>query len=320
MLLYDKSTRVINKYYDIPNCITKHNWPQNTLPMVSILCTSYMHECYIRDAIEGFLLQKTTFPVEILIHDDASTDGTAEIMQYYSSKYPKLINCIYQKENQYSRGNKPSQIIRRLAKGKYVAICEGDDYWTDPYKLEKQFQHLENNHKCILTYHAWVELDKSKITDPGKYFPSTHTIMHRNIEYIIPKELNNVLNGDEVIRFILKSKGEFHFIPDIKPAVKRRDSFGIWNSLSNEEKYDSILETRKKIYLSYKNTKSKKRAAKGYVGILINKHKYHNYKTNINKAKQIINSIKYIIKKGMLLYLILYIIEKLQKRIGINGL
>ena len=84
-------------------------------------------------------MQKTDFPFEILIHDDASTDGTADIIREYEAKYPDIIKPIYQTENQYSKGIKVSQVYQfPRAKGKYIALCEGDDYWTDPYKLQKQ--------------------------------------------------------------------------------------------------------------------------------------------------------------------------------------
>ena len=112
---------------------------QNTEPLVSINCITYNHEAYIRDALEGFLMQKTDFTFEILVHDDASTDQTANIIRKYEKKYPEIIKPIYQKENQYSQEveiSKQFQFPR--ARGKYIAICEGDDYWTNPYKLQKQ--------------------------------------------------------------------------------------------------------------------------------------------------------------------------------------
>lgn len=130
-----------------PMPITEQDWPEGTIPLVSIDCVTYNHEKYISDAIEGFLMQKTTFPVEILIHDDASTDGTADIVRSYEYKYPRIIRPLYQKKNQYSELGCQGlwEIQRRRHKGKYVAFCEGDDYWTDPYKLQKQVIFLETN-------------------------------------------------------------------------------------------------------------------------------------------------------------------------------
>lgn len=121
--------------------------------MVSICCITYNQEPYIRQCIEGFLMQKTTFPFEILIHDDASTDNTAHIIREYEHKYPDIIKPIYQTENQYS---KRIDIIQTFqfprSKGKYIAFCEGDDYWTNPYKLQKQVIFLESHQEYGMCY------------------------------------------------------------------------------------------------------------------------------------------------------------------------
>lgn len=122
--------------------------------LVSINCITYNHEKYIADAIESFLMQTTNFNIEILIHDDASTDSTAEIIREYEVKYPDLIKPIYQKENQYSKGNSVNRINIKRAKGKYIALCEGDDYWLDPYKLQKQVDYMEKHPECSLCVHG----------------------------------------------------------------------------------------------------------------------------------------------------------------------
>ena len=112
-------------------------------PMVSVFCTAYNHEAYIRDALEGFVSQQTNFPFEVLIHDDASTDGTANIIREYAQKYPNIIRPVYQTQNQYSQ---KVPIIKTflgpIAQGKYIAYCEGDDYWCDPLKLQRQVDFL----------------------------------------------------------------------------------------------------------------------------------------------------------------------------------
>ena len=121
-------------------------WQQGHIePMVSICCITYNHEKYIADAIESFLIQETDFPFEILIHDDASTDRTANIVREYEDRYPNLIKPIYQTENQYSQGKRVGLFNTNRAEGKYIAFCEGDDYWTDSHKLKIQFEFLEAN-------------------------------------------------------------------------------------------------------------------------------------------------------------------------------
>lgn len=118
-------------------------------PLVAIHCIAYNQDKYIRDALEGFVMQKTDFPFVAIVHDDASTDNTANIIREYAEKYPDIIKPIYETENQYSKPGQPlgelmMQAINKTG-AKYVAYCEGDDYWTDPLKLQKQVNFLESH-------------------------------------------------------------------------------------------------------------------------------------------------------------------------------
>ena len=119
---------------------------------VSIVCNTFNHEKYIRDALESFVTQKVDFDYEILVYDDASTDGTADIIREYEKKYPDIIKPVYQTVNQYSLRLRPSLQNLRRATGKDVAICEGDDYWIDSYKLQKQVDYMEKNEKCTFCF------------------------------------------------------------------------------------------------------------------------------------------------------------------------
>lgn len=120
-------------------------------PLVSICCITYNHVKYITQAIEGFLMQETDFAIEILINDDASTDGTTEIIKEYQQKYPELIKPVFHGENEYSKGLRGISMrnLFPIAKGKYIAFCEGDDYWTDSMKLKKQVELLESDQSVI---------------------------------------------------------------------------------------------------------------------------------------------------------------------------
>lgn len=122
----------------------------STTPLVSICCATYNHEPFIRDAIEGFLMQDVDFPYEILINDDASTDKTPDILREYERTFPNIINVVYHEENQYSKGGVSPLLDFLLprARGKYIALCEGDDYWIDRYKLKKQVSYMESNSEC----------------------------------------------------------------------------------------------------------------------------------------------------------------------------
>ena len=134
-------------------------------PLASIVCTSYNHGGYIAEAIDSFLMQKTNFDFEILIYDDASTDDSPQVIKQYESRYPSLIKPIYQTENQYSKGVRVELFNHNRARGKYIAVCEGDDYWTDPYKLQKQIDYMEAHPDCSMTVHAAdrVLSDKKKV-------------------------------------------------------------------------------------------------------------------------------------------------------------
>lgn len=137
------------------------NW-NGEIPLVSVCCITYNHEPYIAQSLDGFLMQKTSFPFEVLIHDDASTDRTADIIREYEKKFPKIIKPIYQKENQYSKGNRAilASFVYPRAKGKYIALCEGDDYWIDENKLQMQVDFLENNPEYTMCFHDAVVVNE----------------------------------------------------------------------------------------------------------------------------------------------------------------
>lgn len=144
--------------------------------MVSICCLVYNHEKYLRQCLDGFIMQKTNFKYEVLIHDDASTDASADIIREYEQKYPDIIKPIYQTENQYSKGVKISwELQYPRAKGKYIALCEGDDFWSDENKLQTQFDVMENNADCSMCVHK-VRIVREKGTDTGNYYPRSDDV------------------------------------------------------------------------------------------------------------------------------------------------
>lgn len=132
-------------------------------PVVSISCITYNHAPYIRQAIDSFLMQRDV-PFEVLVHDDCSTDGTAEILKEYEEKFPDVIKVLYEEENQYSKGisNISGVFNFPRASGRYIAMCEGDDFWNDRYKLKKQTEYMDSHPECSMLVHSAHILSEEK--------------------------------------------------------------------------------------------------------------------------------------------------------------
>ncbi len=228
---------------------------------VSVFCLTYNHEKYIEQTILGFVSQKTNFKYEVFIHDDASTDGTASIIRAYEEKYPDIIKGIYQPKNLYSQkiGITNNFIVPRVS-GKYVAMCEGDDYWTDPYKLQKQYDALEQNEDCYFCVHKTEEIFANGEAT-GKIFPKisiesgkidsrefikmcraysfhTSSYMFRVDEwkkYILDppdfKKLSDV--GDEPYMLYFGQLGKVYYVSDCMSAY-RRGVEGSWTARNSQ--------------------------------------------------------------------------------------
>ena len=151
-------------------------------PLVSIKCFVYNHEPYLRQCLDGFVMQKTNFKFEAIVHDDASTDGSAAIIREYAEKYSDIIKPILETENQYSKKDGSLQnIIDAQVLGKYIAICEGDDYWIDPNKLQMQVDFLEANpdYGMCYTRTSVFNQNKQKITGVlGRTFDGFDELIH----------------------------------------------------------------------------------------------------------------------------------------------
>lgn len=132
-------------------------------PVVSISCITYNHAPYIRQALDSFLMQRDV-PFEVLIHDDCSTDGTVEILREYEGRFPDVIKVLYEEENRYSKGisNISGVFNFPRAVGRYIAMCEGDDFWNDKYKLKKQAEYMDSHPECSMAVHSAHILSEDK--------------------------------------------------------------------------------------------------------------------------------------------------------------
>lgn len=225
--------------------------------MVTIQCFTYNQENYIRQCLEGFVMQKTNFRFEAIVHDDASTDGTQAIIREYAEKYPDIIKPIFEIENQYSKGGFAfigQKMKEAYPYGKYIADCEGDDYWTDPYKLQKQVDFLETHQECTLMvsngfgYYEekkkYVKLNpiptkKSKfltmselLMEKGGLIPTASMCYRREMAETMPDWCLKAPVGDRPLRMWCAVNGKVYY--DISPmVVYRRSSVGSFSQRVN---------------------------------------------------------------------------------------
>lgn len=229
---------------------------------VSIACITYNHEQFIKDAIKGFLIQKTNFPFEIIIHDDASTDRTSDIIRSYQEKYPSIIKSIIQTENQFSKNIKPSSFIYPICRGKYIAVCEGDDFWCDVKKIQRQADFLDKNPDIFITsFDAFIIdennniISESKLPEKykkdftaqemmeGKAWLLTLNWMRRNIDLEDIPERAKVLNGDAFMTSVFGQFGGCHYHTNILPSAYRSHLKGIWSSKDEHARDISHMNT-----------------------------------------------------------------------------
>lgn len=223
-------------------------------PVVSVVCLTYNQEAYIEDAIRGFLTQETEFPFEVIIHDDASTDGTQAVVRGYQRRYPSLIKAIFQKENQYSKGTiKVGRIAAGAASGKYIALCEGDDFWIDKRKLSIQVQALRANPKHKICFHRCVVLSgndslKEKFRDfllyprrpavvsakvmvvgEGGYVPTASIMLDRLFYISFPEWYDDCPVGDYFVQVLCSHPMGAIFVPQ-RMCFYRTFANGSWSS------------------------------------------------------------------------------------------
>lgn len=228
-------------------------------PILSVFMITYNHEHFIEQAIDSILAQQTDFSFEVVIGEDCSTDSTRQIALEYQHKYPDKIRVIFSNNNVGSSRN----VVRTLnaCKGQYIAICEGDDYWTDPLKLAKQVSWLEHHPESVITYHdtQTITEDGSKVVreslqtectrgyskkslQVGAHIP-TLTLCFRNVIGELPPEFLKVVNSDTFLISLLGGYGRADYLPDIAPAIYRHHAGGIWSAVVHDEKIIKSIAT-----------------------------------------------------------------------------
>lgn len=265
---------------------------------VSVFCTVFNHEKYLRTALDGFINQKTNFGYEVFVHDDASTDASASIIIEYAQKYPDIIKPILQKENQYSKGVRIFQdIIRPRMTGEYVASCEGDDYWTDSKKLQKQADFLDSNREYVACVHNTKKIDlwrnriytmygveedtdltfSDAISDGGSCY-HTSSLMYR-IEYTddqpnFAKKARGY--GDYPLAIYLALSGKIRYLKDVM-SIYRFGTESSWTRTTFTDMGKICKIINSKIELLNEVNEYTSRAHESEINEAIFKHRYTLY-------------------------------------------
>ncbi|EML2485803.1 glycosyltransferase [Providencia hangzhouensis] len=244
--------------------IMKH-WKYTDKVYVSCVCITFNQEGYIRDAINGMLAQVTDYRFEVIIHDDVSNDNTRKILLEYKNKYPNIIKLVLQTENQYQQGKKITPLAIAHADGEYIALCEGDDYWIDEYKLQKQIKELISNPNVNLvitqalslypdeTTKKFCNLGSTKryisfadcILGPKKdFYPTATFFFKRSIILSLPDWFYTIAPvGDYYIQLFASYNNGCIYLPDVT-STYRRDSIGSWSQSLNFNKFISDRKNR----------------------------------------------------------------------------
>lgn len=251
------------------------------IPVVTIWCLCYNHESYIRQCLDGFVMQKTNFPFVAIVHDDASTDKSAEIIREYAERYPNIIKPIFETENQYSKGTL-DHIMQEACKAsecKYIALCEGDDYWIDPLKLQKQVDFLETHLEYGMCYTRVKQYDETKkifIDEWGGPAETFDDLLSKNTIPTLTSVIRaNILND---------------YFAEICPESKgwKLGDYPLWLYTSYSSKVKFINEITG-IYRRSANTASHPQSVEGHLNFVLSalsiKHFYMQKKGRISKQR-----------------------------------
>lgn len=266
-------------------------------PLISVCVQTYQHSKYIKECLDGILKQQTDFPYEVIIGEDESADGTREVCIEYAEKFPDKIrlflrnreDVIYIDGNPTGRFNFINNL--RASRGKYIALCEGDDYWTDPLKLQKQIDFLEENPEFVISFHDTKVINQSgelikegrvknlrNIRESSELVGGAHlptcTVLFRNIIEAYPASFKTVQNGDTFLWAILGQHGKGYFHRDIKNSVYRKHSGGVWSHTNNVKRLQASYHSYYSIY-KFIDPQYKKLVLKKILGRAVKLSKAH---------------------------------------------
>ncbi|MBR6638862.1 MAG: glycosyltransferase [Muribaculaceae bacterium] len=274
---------------------------------VSVIMVTYNQEKYINEAIRSVVLQKFDYPYEIIIGDDCSTDRTLEYSQKWQAKYPNLIRIIQRDKNIGIQRNYIDTYNQ--CRGEYIAICEGDDFWSSKHKLRRQVEYMDTHKNCNICFHRVINYymaNNSKSLSNGKgtkinsdindlaksnYITNLSVMYRRNVINKLPEWLTEIASPDYVIHMLHASTGNIHYIN--KPmAVYRQHAKGIWGSNIKEKQLLISINSRKYLIAHFSQDKTISRnLINTYTTIALTLLLHYKKIGEDNKAKDLINEI-----------------------------
>lgn len=329
---------------------------ENNEIKVSVYCLAYNHEKYIRKTLEGFVNQKTNFKYEVIINDDASTDNTAKIIKEYEEKYPDIIKPIYQTENQYSKNIKIfSTYIYPKVKGKYIAVCEGDDYWCNNNKLQKQYDYMELHNECSMCVHNtikhnlktgketlfnnWNDIHELTFDDVFSGWNIHTTSYFFRKEYaVLPKLSKRYWFGDFIRLTMIFYYGKIIALPDVMSVYNFNNTNGLTYNTWRDGNIKSIekIKDKKEYLIEYNKITNnkyeellKRKISESDFNILtselaflnISKKDFYSIRKNIEKHecyKEFLSNMSFLEKVKFYIKFKNYFLNKLYKSIKIE--
>ncbi|MDC0435463.1 glycosyltransferase family 2 protein [bacterium] len=224
-------------------------------PLVTLVCICFEHEPYVESTLKSFVEQISSFAFEIILYDDCSTDGTRSILREFAMRYPSITHLVLPDTNQLSQGKRPLfDLVLPHSRGRYVARLEGDDFWTDPSKIQQQVEFLEAHPEYALVTHDVATIESDGQMKDHKWLPdfykrdfsreevmlgwagpTTQSVLFRNVIRDIPQEMRLSPSEDVFLGALLGKYGKCKYLPHISPSMYRHHSGGIFTSIPSAE-------------------------------------------------------------------------------------
>lgn len=306
---------------ELPEVICDTNKYNENLK-VQVLLNTYNQVEFIKEAIDSILMQETSFEFTLLLCDDGSSDGTTEVCRSYQEQHPEKIKLIVNKRiNNIKILGRPCGIHSMVngfmnLTGEYFAILSGDDYWTDPLKLQKQHDYLNEHSEYSYSIHSWVLKNEmtGELSDKPMFGDMPQTLFAKNVFQKIPKEFLSILQEDTFLKAMLDEVGKKVIIRDIKPAVYRTHGSNIWGKGDSLFKWESRVLTWSKIVQAFYGSEQHKGYKKNLLESLVGKDDFLVKSRERNRKRINFRFLSELVKHRVLLLFVNNVLRNLMNK------